>query len=1443
MKIFESQFMGYPEKTSLKMAFIGRGISARNKYSASEKSSPIGKMKRINNVILALLLLSTVSGPLIRSARADTWYEDGLFSGGGTATAELGTWDVAISQWNVSVTLIDYDSISSEFVSPSSGLTSIAYGATDLTMFGYPVACGYGLTLTYGVTVGPGTVSDGEFSVGGSPFLPETFTAPPAPPVPTGYVYSDQDRIGLNGGGDPVQLATGSETRHRTLFRFKGARDWDFVLRYNSLLSQTQNAFIPMALGYSHNFQASVVTVGSNLIVNWDQGSQNLFTPTSGNPNLYTSTGDGARYDMIATQTGGGWLLTRRDQSTLLFNSSGQLTVDTDPHGRILNLIYTSGQLTSIADPVSSTNLSLAYNSNGLLQTLTDGTGAAVTLSYTLANGLWLLNEITDQNGHNWTYAYDSGSQLTTMADNVGAQILSNTNTGAQVVSQADGQSHTTTFAYTTVSGVNTSTSLTDRNGNSEVDTFDSSFNELTHTDALGKETTYTYDSSNRVLSITDPLSRITSYTYDSEGNVLTVTDPASKVTTNTYDSLNNLLTVADPLGHVTTRTYDSNSNLLTYEDALSNTTTWTYNSNSQPITKTLPRGGAFAYAYTAGELTQVTDPNSIVTTFSYDGDGRLLTSTDALGKVTTCTYDAAGNRLTAMNPLSQTFTYAYDYRNRMTSVTDPTTALTAYTYDNNSNLLTTTDALSNLTTYAYTPEDQLHTVTDALSRVTTLAYDIVGQLLSVTDPAGNATAGAYDSGGQLTSTTDALGKSTTFAYELRGLLSGVTDPLSRSTTYTYDDQGRRITSLDPLSRQTNLAYSATNQLTQLTDPGSLVTAQAYDYDGSPSLLTSPASNATTFTHDSGDRLAASTTPAGRATTYSYDARGLPLTVTLPSTHATSFAYDNAERMSSFTDPVATVSVTRDADGRVLTVSESGATLTRVYDALGRLTSYTDGAGNVIGYQYDSLGRLTQLTYPGGKEVNYAYDTAGRLSTVTDWASRVSTYSYDSDGRMTQLLRPNGTKQVRTYDYAGQLTQVTDYAPDGTTVIYSAGYGYDLAGQLTSANLSPATSGVTPNVVQTVDQDDRLLTQNGSTATLDADGNLLSVASGVTPAAYTYDARNRLTSAGGLTYGYNSENRRVSLTDSTGTTQFAVNPNAVLDQVLVKTSPSGAQTFYVYGLGLLHEDTAGVGLFYHFDQRGDTVALSNSAGSVTATIAYGAYGEILNQTGTASTPFLFNGLWGVQTDSNGLNFNRARFYHPALRRWLNRDPLGLAGGLNLYGYVGNDPINGIDPFGLSTIRITTTNGVQTLVDATPPEVRQAIAALQDGSITALEIVGHGNQNFASMGKGATDQGITDIYPGKVVYTDTLMNGPDFAQQILSKLAPKAPVTLTACHTARGKDNIARSLSIELPDHPVSGLTGFGLSNELGNPFNRDEYIRLGSENHGFGITQTYLNGK
>jgi hypothetical protein len=71
-----------------------------------------------------------------------------------------------------------------------------------------------------------------------------------------------------------------------------------------------------------------------------------------------------------------------------------------------------------------------------------------------------------------------------------------------------------------------------------------------------------------------------------------------------------------------------------------------------------------------------------------------------------------------------------------------------------------------------------------------------------------------------------------------------------------------------------------------------------------------------------------------------------------------------------------------------------------------------------------------------------------------------------------------------------------------------------------------------------------------------------------------------------------------------------------------------------------------VPLYYHFDRLGNTVALTNSSDAIIAQISYGTYGEIISQTGAVSTPFLFNGRWGVQTDSDGLYFHRARYYHP-----------------------------------------------------------------------------------------------------------------------------------------------------------------------------------------------------
>ncbi|MBI2517335.1 MAG: RHS repeat protein [Opitutae bacterium] len=1090
--------------------------------------------------------------------------------------------------------------------------------------------------------------------------------------------------------GDPVQLATGVEARQTTLFRLQGARNGEFIASYNSRFANTPSTAVqtPLGRGWTHNFEAHIfVNPQSGPFIYWDRYHYTFGAalPSGG----YVLAGDIGKFDKLVHSPDGTWLLTRRDQSSLLFDASGKLIEDRDPQGRKLLLAYdANGRLANITEPISGTGLTFAYDAAGALSSVTDTSGA--TVGFTVSAAV-TLTQITNQNGKTTGFEYDASAQMTVVKDHLNQAIVTNVyDNSHRVATQGDGivghLNHG--FGYT-----GSTTTYTDRNGKPAVHAFDGNYNMVSETDALGHIKRYTYDNANHITSATDPLGRVTNYTYDARGNLLTATDPAGKATTYTYDSRNNLLTTTDAANQVTTRTYDANNNLLTVTDALGRVTTWTYDANSLPLTMTLPGGGIYHYTYTAGRLTTATDPNGVVTNFGYEANGRLLYREDALGKRVTYTYDAIGNVLTVtlsppapgLSPLVTT--YAYDHRNRVTSLTDPTGAVTTYTYDNNSNILTTTDALGKITTYTYDGEDRLKTVKDALNLTTTYNYDDVGRLVSVVDPAGNTTGYEYDAAGQLTAVVDALGRRTTSGYDARGLLTGVTDPLARTSQFTYDDLGRRLTAKDPLNRITAFQYDALNRLKQVTDPGSLVAQQGFDADGNRTSLTNPAANATAFAYDAGGRLTTATTPEGRVSSYTYNSRGLVASAVEPSGQTTSFSYDDAQRLTSTLDPVGTIALTRDAAGRVLTVSENGKTLTRAYDLLGRLTSYTDGDGNVIGYQYDDLGRLTKLTYPDGKLVAYAYDIAGRLSTVTDWAARVTTYSYDAVGRMTQLFRPNGTKQVRTYDAAGQLTQLTELASDGVTVIYSGTHSYDAAGQLTGETLLP---GITPQAVnfsQTFDRDNRLLTHNGAATTFDADGNLLSVASGLTPSAYSYDARNRLTSADGLSYGYNAENRRVSVTDSSGTTSFVVNPNAALDQVLVRIAPDGTKTFYVYGLGLLHEESGTAVRYYHCDRRGDTIALTDGTGAVTDRASYGVYGELLSRTGTTNTPFRFNGRWGVQTDANGLYYHRARYYHPQLRRFLNQDILlgdiDDSASLNQFAYVGNNPISFIDPLGLA----------------------------------------------------------------------------------------------------------------------------------------------------------------
>jgi len=141
-----------------------------------------------------------------------------------------------------------------------------------------------------------------------------------------------------------------------------------------------------------------------------------------------------------------------------------------------------------------------------------------------------------------------------------------------------------------------------------------------------------------------------------------------------------------------------------------------------------------------------------------------------------------------------------------------------------------------------------------------------------------------------------------------------------------------------------------------------------------------------------------------------------------------------------------------------------------------------------------------------------------------------------------------------------------------------------------------------------------------------------------------------------------------------------------MSRVLAETDENGTiQAYYVYGLGLISRITPDESRhFYHYNNREDTIALTDVSGNVTDSYSYDEYGKLLlESTCSTENPFKFVGRYGVMDEGDNFYFMRARFYDAEAGRFLNEDPLGFEGGdWNLYAYVGGNPLMRIDPSGL-----------------------------------------------------------------------------------------------------------------------------------------------------------------
>jgi RHS repeat-associated protein len=375
------------------------------------------------------------------------------------------------------------------------------------------------------------------------------------------------------------------------------------------------------------------------------------------------------------------------------------------------------------------------------------------------------------------------------------------------------------------------------------------------------------------------------------------------------------------------------------------------------------------------------------------------------------------------------------------------------------------------------------------------------------------------------------------------------------------------------------------------------------------------------------------------------------------------------------------------------------------------------------------------------------YDGLNRLTNVTDWAGRQTTNTYDLGSELTTVARPNGTVRTVAYDAAGETTNIVERYATGAMAIEYIAMHWNTAGRTDWEFVAPLPHPYTPpSRTMTCDGDNRLTNFNGSSVTIDNNGNM-TYGPGTNNAfsTYTYDARNRLTSAFAVSYGYDPGNNRVALTNGPVAESFVVDP--VTSQVLMRIKP-GVTNYYVYGNGLLYEvdvtAATNTTLYYHYDSRGSTVALTDATGNITDRMEYTAYGMLTYRFGTNDTPFLYNGRYGVQTDPNGLLFMRARYYNPYICRFINADPSGFGGGLNMYAFADGNPISEMDPFGLGFFQ---DNPVGVFLSGSASSVGAIGAGLYHGVVQTGAVGSDmiGQTTAAAFGYGGSYQGYSTLY--------------------------------------------------------------------------------------------------
>lgn len=816
-----------------------------------------------------------------------------------------------------------------------------------------------------------------------------------------------------------------------------------------------------------------------------------------------------------------------------------------------------------------------------------------------------------------------------------------------------------------------------------------------------------------RVLD--DGFSQIYKYEYNSIGKPTSIMDPMGRVTTNIYSTnLIDLLEVRQVAG--------SGTELLA---------SYTYNSQHLPVIAVDAAGQTNALGYNSnGQLAALTNAHNEIVSLVYDSDGYLTNITESMaGTSTTFTYDGYGRIRTVTDAEGYTVTRDYDAADRPTKITHPDNTFEQLVYDR-LDLVMSRDRRGHWTYQSYDALQRITDIQDALGRLTHLEWCACGSLESLTDPLNRTTTWIRDLRGRIQTKVYPDNTRIDYTYEnYTSRLRKATDARNQSKVYDYfvDNNLKQIAYTNAVVATPTVAFTYDtnfNRLITMIDGNGVTTYSYYAVTngqlgaGNLQAIDGPWSNDTvTYAYDVLGRVT-SRGVNGILQAMTFDALGRVTVVTNALGSFTNSYLNTSSQLASMTYPNGQVTALtyygNTNNQRLQTIwnkNPTGGTSSKfdyTYELDGQLATWTQTADTntivVYSLEYDMGDQLLSATVRDGstsavlKEFGYAYDRAGNRTTEQIFAGTPNSTGSLRSGAFNPANQLTSVVAGGPMRFKGNLSELGTVLVGGTPATIDSG-----ATNFQGFTLVSIGTNVVPVVATDYSGNSRtnnyqiVVTNAASPKILlyDVNGNLSSMTSSDFTNLYEWDAADRLTAietklSGSLVrseIAYDGLGRRTRIIERENGSTVSASKFLWIGSTLCEERDSGGGTvikrFFRQG-----EQIYGTNYFFTKDHLGSVREVIDTSGEIRARYDYDPYGRRSQLSGSFSSDLAFTGHYFHGPSQLYLTPYRA--YDPDTARWLSKDPLGERGGLNLYGYGFNEPINSIDMNGLDVYELRRT---------------------------------------------------------------------------------------------------------------------------------------------------------